>query len=188
MSDQQIKQLWRDQPVNAMPVSLEQVKADARRLNRVIAIRNATEYLAATVVVVIFSLYVAWLPYPLMRMGGILTIVAMGFVVLQLRRRASGQPLPPELVAESWLAFRRAQLTRQRDALRSAWLWYLAPMVPGIIVFRWGVETELPGGTFAHGWIPNAVVALIFVGVAVVNRFGARKLQRRIDELDRLAG
>jgi len=188
MNDQQLKQLWRDQPVADTLVSLERVKSDARRLNRVIAIRNALEYLAAAVVFASFAFCMYRLPYPVMRTGSLLIIAATVFVVLQLNRRASGQRLPSGLAGESWVVFRRVQLTRQRDALRSVWLWYLAPFVPGIVVFRWGVETELPDGPSAHGLFPNAVVALIFVGIAVMNRISARKLQRRIDELDRQAG
>ena len=188
MNDQQLKQLWRDQPVADTLVSLERVKSDARRLNRVIAIRNALEYLAAAVVFAGFAFSMYRLPYPVMRTGSLLIIVGTAFVVLQLSRRASSQRLPSGLAGESWVVLRRVQLTRQRDALRSAWLWYLAPFVPGIVVFRWGVETELPDGPFAHGLFANAVVALIFVGIAVVNRISARKLQRRIDGLDRQAG
>jgi hypothetical protein len=188
MNEQHLKQLWKEQPVAVAPDWLERVKADARRMNRGVALRNAVEYAASAFVLAGFGFYILAFPHPLMRLGSGLIIAATLFVVWQLRRRASGARLPTGAVAESWVAFRRAQLVRQRDALRSVWLWYLAPFVPGMVVFRWGVETELAAGPFAHGLVANLVIGLVFIGVAAVNLFGARKLQGRIDELDEQAG
>ena len=34
---------------------------------------------------------------------------------------------------------------------------------PGTVLFRWGVEVDLPpGGPFARGWAANLAIALIF--------------------------
>ena len=76
MNDQQLKQLWRDQPVADTLASLERVRSDARRLNRVIAIRNALEYLAAAVVFAGLAFYMYRFPYPVMRTGSLLIIAA----------------------------------------------------------------------------------------------------------------
>jgi hypothetical protein len=112
-------------------------------------------------------------------------MIATLFIAWQMERRASNQALPPASGDQSWLQFQRSQLARQRDALRSVWLWYVAPFVPGVVVFRWGVETELPlNGPFARGWLANLLIALVFLGIAGLNRYAARKLQRRIDMLD----
>jgi hypothetical protein len=104
-----------------------------------------------------------------MRLGSVLVIAGTVAVAWQRYRRASGAPLPG-------------------DALRSVWLWYVGPLVPGIIVFRWGVETELVAGApFARGWAANAVIVLVFLAVIALNLYGARKLQRRIEALEREA-
>lgn len=103
----------------------------------------------------------------------------------QLRRRASSQPQPIEAGDRPWRAFERQQLSRQRDALRLAWLWYVLPLAPGVTVFRWGVETELAASApFLKGWAVNLAIALVFVVIAATNYFAARGLQRRIDQLD----
>lgn len=60
--------------------------------------------------------------------------------------------------------------------------------MPGIAVFRWGVETALGGDApFARGGLADAVVAAVFLAVIALNRYGARKLQRRLDALERAA-
>jgi hypothetical protein len=189
MNDHDLKQLWKEQPMTPAAFSLDDLKIEARRVHRRIAIRNATEYAACAVVVCVFSFYAYRFPYSLMRIGSLLTVFATLFIAWQMKRRASGQSLPTAQGGQSWLEFQRSQLVRQRDALRSAWLWYVAPFLPGVAVFRLGVETQLPAnGPFARGWLANLFIAGVFVGIAVLNRYTARKLQRRIDELDQQAG
>jgi hypothetical protein len=178
------KTLWKEQAMTTTTISLDQVmKAQAIRANRQIKWRNGREYAACLLVLCGFAFYIVEFPQPIMRAGSVLIILATLFVAWQLRQRASARALPGAYAGESWIDFRRAQLTRQRDALRSAWLWYVAPFVPGVVVFRWGVAKELAQGPFAQGWTPNLCVAAIFVGIAILNRYAARKLQRRIDEL-----
>ena len=188
MNDDDLKHLWKEQPVTTADFSIDELKVEARRMHRRIAFRNAREYAACVVVVCVFAFYVDRFSYPSMRLGSILIMLATLFVAWQLKRRASNQAVPTTAGGQTWIQFQRLQLIRQRDALRSAWLWYVAPFVPGVVVFRWGVETELPiDGPFARGWLANLFVALVFLGIAALNRHAAGKLQRRIDELDRQA-
>ncbi len=186
MSDDDLKRLWKEQPMTTTTLSLDELKAGAKRLHRRIVLRNALEYAACAVVIAGFAFYIVRFPFPLMRAGSVLLILGTLVVAWQLGRRASGTPLPTDLGGQSWLAFRRAQLVRQRDALRSVWLWYVAPLVPGIVVFRGGVETELDASApFALGHVADGVVALVFLAVIALNAWGARRLQRRIDQIDR---
>lgn len=186
MNDDDLKRLWKEQPMIATTLPVDELKAAAKRLRRRIVFRNATEYVACVLVIASFAFYIVRFPFPLMRAGSVLIILGTLVVGWQLSRRASSQPLPGDLGAQSWLAFQRAQLVRQRDALRSVWLWYVAPLVPGLVVFRWGVETELGAGApFARGHLADGVVALVFLAVIALNAWGARKLQQRIAALDR---
>jgi hypothetical protein len=186
MKDDDLKQLWKDQSMTTATLSLEQVKVKAKRLHRRIAFRNAREYVGCGIVTCAFSLYLYRFPGLLMRTGCMLTILATLFIAWQMKRRASNQVLPSASGEQSWLDFQRAQLIRQRDALHSAWLWYVAPFLPGVIVFRWGVETELSqNAPFVRGWLANLLIALVFLGVAALNRYAARKLQQHIDTLER---
>lgn len=189
MNDDELKRLWQQQPVSVAAPALDVVKAEALRLDGRVRVRNAVEYAACVLVFGVFSFYLFVFTSPLMRLGSALTLVAIVFVAWQLHRRASSQALPQAAGEQAWLPFQRAQLVRQRDALRSVWRWYLAPFLPGLVVFRWGVERDLPAAAaIVPGLWANAIIALILVGVLALNLYGAHRLQQRIDALDRLAG
>jgi hypothetical protein len=90
---------------------------------------------------------------------------------------------------DALVASYRAQLIRQRDALRSVGAWYLAPFAPGMALLmlgRWFAfrPADRPIG-LDHMIIllSSAIVALGFFVVWLLNQRGADWLQRRIDEL-----
>ena len=185
MNDDELKMLWKRQPTPDVRYSIDELRRASKRFQRRVAFRNATEYLACLVVVAVFAMYLVKFPFPLMRAGSVLIILGTLWVAHQLRARASGRPVPGDMGDRSWVDFHREQVLRQRDALRAVWLWYVAPFVPGMVVFRWGVETELDAGApFARGWAANLAIAGVLLLVVAFNRFAARRLQRRIDELD----
>jgi Flp pilus assembly protein TadB len=189
MNEKLTKDLWQSQPASTVALSEQELRRQADQFQRAIRHRNAGEYAAAMLVVPIFAFYLWAFPYFLMQLGSVMTIVACLFVVLQLRRRATRQALPSDQGALPCLAFHRAELVRQRDALRSVWRWYVAPFVPGMIVFRWGVETQLPPDMpFGRGMLVNVGIVLVLAAVVLLNLYAARKLQRQIDRLDASAG
>jgi hypothetical protein len=188
MNDQDLKKLWKDQSAPSVTLSADELRKEARGFQRRIGLRNLREYLAALFVLAAFARYFWVFPFPLMRIGSGLTILGTLVIMDQLRRRASRRPMPGENVGIPCLEFHRSELVRQRDALRSVWLWYIAPLVPGLVVFRLGVETELSAsGPFFQGLLPNLVLVAILLCVAGLNFLVARLLQRRIDALDRVA-
>lgn len=88
------------------------------------------------------------------------------------------------------LAYHRAQLVRQRDALASVRLWYLAPLVPGTLLMMLAPAIEVgPRLLLRLGW--DEALALmfpivIFILIDCMNRRAAGKLQDIIDDLDRI--
>lgn len=190
MNEDDIKNLWRSAPAagSAEPLQEAELAKRARRFQNRIARRNFLEYAAALLVCTGFGFYLWEFPAPLMRAGSLLSILGTLVVVWQLHRRASSRPLP---AAESSLPsrdFHRAELVRQRDALRSVWLWYVGPLVPGMVVFRLGVNANPdPTLPFARGWAAEGVIACIILGVILLNLYGAHKLQRQIDQLDQIS-
>ncbi len=186
MNDDDTKQLWKSQPAATLALSDQDLLQYASKFQRTIRRRNIGEYAAAVLVVLVFAFYMWTFPTMLMQIGSGMTILACIFAVVQLHRRASAQALPGANAAMPTLAFHRQELVRQRDALRSVWAWYVAPFIPGVIVFRWGVETELGADApFARGALANTIIAGVFVIAVLVNFYAARKLQRQIDKLDR---
>ena len=91
--------------------------------------------------------------------------------------------MPFDATYNTCLDFYRSELVRQRDLLRSIWLWYIGPFVTGFIVFGWGTADMSPDRPQGGWWnaVPMAVIFLVVMGL---NWRAARKLQRQVDELD----
>lgn len=186
MNNDPLKQLWQSQPAATAVFSEPELARRARRLQRGIGRRNLRETLAGLLVIAGFAYYLWKFPFPLMRLGSALLILGVLVLLWQLQRRASRQ-LPPEAAGLSCRDFHRAALLRQRDALRSVWLWYIGPMLPGIVVFRWGVKTELDASApFAQGTGADLLIGAVLLAVVYLNRRAAKRLQAEVDVLDRL--
>jgi hypothetical protein len=90
------------------------------------------------------------------------------------------------------IEFHRRELMRQRDAARSVGLWYIAPVIPGAVMMTLGryFQFHAPGRTIAADHqiiiLCTFIVALVFAVVWLLNVWAAERLQRRIDELDKL--
>ncbi|MEO8113051.1 MAG: hypothetical protein ABI655_01635 [Phenylobacterium sp.] len=177
-----LKALWRDQQTEMQPMSLELIHA--RGFQSGIKRRNLIEDVASVIVVAAFSWYVFALPSPVLKLASVLVIAGVLVVVRQLHRRGSALPLPPGASAADSLAFHRAQLVRQRDAVRTVWLWYLAPLVPGMALFQLGIILGPPKAPLAAALISVALTLAAFALVLILNRRAARRLQRAIDDLD----
>ena len=68
---------------------------------------------------------------------------------------------------------------RHREALRSMARWSIAPLIPGLIIFRWGM-TEIEGSI---NWVANVMIVVILVAVYLLNIYAANALKRQIDAL-----
>ncbi|MEH0168454.1 hypothetical protein [Roseateles microcysteis] len=182
-SEDKVSDLWKSQPLQPMqPVPPAEIQQRASAFQQRIRKRNRREYIAGTLVVPVFLAY-AWIfPYWVTKVGALLTVLGTIVVMWQLHRRASSRELP-EALGASHVAFHRAELVRQRDAVRDVWLWYIGPIVPGFVVFMWGRQAELN----VHHPVAYLIAALLMIAIAVVNRFAARRFQRQIDELDALS-
>ena len=186
-----LRSLWQTMPVETVSVSMEEMRVKAQAFQKRIRRRNFIEY-AATVVVVIVLGWYATLPSRaglLWPASNGLIIAGMLIVALNLHRKARAIAPPVDASAESLIDFQRAELTRQRDALRTVWLWYILPVIPGIILWFIAIGID---GTARHPEraltaLSGAaiVVVLVFVIIILMNLLGAARLQRMIDDLDR---
>lgn len=173
-------------------MSLADVHLHAQKFQSRIRNRNMIEYVAAGSVVAFFVWMIATVPEPIVQVGAGLIVLGALYVcwkLYQLGRAATRSEM--ERGAQSWVAFHRAELVRQREALRTVWSWYLAPFVPGMVVFLAGVSfTEanpapLPArlGVFMAGL---GLMAAVFAVIWLLNAVAAKKLDADIAALDRL--
>lgn len=180
--DDDARCLWRGQALPPLqPLPPEELAQQATRLQRSVSRRNRRETVVAVLIAPVFLFYAWVFPHWLTKLGALLCVAGLGVLLWQLHRRAAARPLP-EVLAGSLLSFHRSELARQRDALRSAWLWYAAPLVPGMVLFLCGRQIE--NGVWQPGVF--AFVALVTGGVVLLNLYAAHKLQGQIDKLDQL--
>jgi hypothetical protein len=184
-----IKQAWQAEVEPTAPASPQQARQDAERFARRIRRRNAIEYGAALLVLVIFSAYALFLPSPAARVGAAMILVGNLVVAWQLRRRASALPLPgAEAGMQPVLVHQRAQLARQRDALASIFAWYLLPFLPGLVVMMLAPAFDRGPAALAglgwRYWLSVAAVPAILGLIWWLNRKAATRLARQVETID----
>jgi hypothetical protein len=186
-----IRSLWQSMPTTPVIISPEEMRAKARTFERRIRRRNATEYIASACVVAIFGWY-ATFPEPatpLWPIANLMIIAGTLVVVWNLHRLARARNAQNATSFGALIDFHRAELVRQRDALKTVWLWYIMPVAPGVIAWFIAMSVGMPHrdpARIAIGVGGTAlVVVLVFGGIILLNLLGAAHLQRQIDDLDR---
>jgi hypothetical protein len=182
-----LKSLWMHQDVSRAPLSLDQLRKRAGLLEKKIRQRNMLEYVAVAIVVLVFAGYAIFLSDPIVKLGSVMIIVGVLYVAWQLNRRASPGKVDPGATAATAIAFRRAELHRQHQALSKIWLWYLGPMLPGLVVFILGPALLQPPQSWNVVLSALGVCGAVFGGVWWLNWRAARQLRRAIEDLDALA-
>lgn len=176
MANEDPLRVWQEQPVEGAAPPLEEIRRRAGKFESRIRNRNRREYIGAAVVLAAFTFYFFWFSDLLVRVGSVLIIAGTIYVVRQLYRRSTPAAMPAEFGLTASVEFYRSELVRQRDLLQSVWKWYLAPFVPGMVMFSRGKIPFLTSNTIVFGL------------VWWMNRRGAGRLTRQIEELDRLGG
>lgn len=195
MSKQQqhsdIQSLWQSVETTPITMSAEEMRARAVAFERKVRRRNMTEYIASAFIIAGFAWYATWPEpaTPLWLVANILIIIGALVVVWNLHRLAHAATPPPDASAASLTDFQRAQLVRQRDALRTVWRWYLLPFAPGGILWFaaiwFGRKPNADTLALAIGLGLAALVsATVTAGIILLNLRGAAQLQRQIDEIE----
>jgi hypothetical protein len=91
-----------------------------------------------------------------------------------------GLPLPAlDAPTFEHIAHHRAEMLRQHKLLANAWLWYVAPFVPGMAVMLAAMGRVDPTQTM----MASIVCVLVFLAIALLNRRAARNLGRAATSL-----
>jgi hypothetical protein len=184
----QLQSAWQSQPVEPRRISLDEVRALATTFQRRIWRRNAREYVASAIVVIVFGVVALWVPEAVLRVGFGLLALGAAAVGLQLFWRGGSRPLPTfDGSVRQTMLFHRDELTRQRALLRTVWWWYLGPWLPGMVVvlgWRLGRAMRSEHESVVPTLLAISVVVAVFVFVGWLNAFAAKKLQVRIEALD----
>ncbi|BDI61111.1 hypothetical protein [Qipengyuania nanhaisediminis] len=162
---------------------------EADSFARRVRVRNAIEYAAAGLVVLLFgAASIAAFVIGEALIGVSLVLIVLGTFVLtwNLRQRASNIA---RRVEEPCALYIRRQYRRQYDALRRVPAWYIGPLLPGTAMFYAVVTYKVARvsdlGTALAGLTgPAAVTFGLFAAVALANVLAARALKRKLDQLE----
>jgi hypothetical protein len=174
------RNLWQGQEVEKVMLTVDEVRLRAARFERRIHKRNVREYAAGVLVIALFTLQL-WRAHGWRLTPTALLIAGTIYVMFQLHRRGSVRPLPADVGIHASIEFHRVELERQRDALQAVWHWYLLPFAPGLAAGL--VMTGIDHGFNALLIRMGVFFALVFVGIWALNNRGARRLDRKIQEL-----
>jgi len=184
------KTLWKGQDMAPQTLTPDTLESRSRRLDNRIRNRNRFEYLAGGIVIIASLLLGGWLllggpvGQPDLMVGGGFVALALGALVsmIQLRRKTGGTTLPDG--AQSSVNSYRAELVRQRDALRSVFSWYIAPFLPGFLLI-YGASLLDPSAILWAVLLPAAITVAFLVWVVWANRRAAACIDQEIVALDR---
>ena len=159
------------------PLTLDTVHERARHFQRMIWWRNARESVvgcallgvnANTLARLSFDAPALWVP-PALAFAGIT-------VVLYALHAKAGSRRVPEGDARTVLRFHQGEIERQRDMLHLVPYWYLLPLAPNLVagaIVKWNAIAT-PAAL--------AIMALVFYGIARLNKAGARWLDRQLEQ------
>jgi hypothetical protein len=192
MSLEDLGSLWRNQPTSALPpLTTDALRERSARMAKGVKRRNLREAIAGSLGIAAVSWFgVFSSPNVLSRVGCAMLVVGQVFVLAVLWRRGQPRPAPPVTASTAeHLAHCRAELVRERDLLGSVWVWYIAPIVPGLLVWLAGLMIAVsPHAPAAWTWsttlITVACGAGTFALIGRANRRASKRLAREIDALD----
>jgi hypothetical protein len=179
------QKLWLGQPVEGVKISMEEIRRRAGKFERRIWRRNLREYVASLIAAGLFGYFLITAHDWLQRITFGLFIVAMLWIVAALHRNGSAKRLPEGVDTLTGLRFYRSELERQYGVVKSVWWWYLAPMVPGFVVYTIGYAVKFPRpAAWAGLALMDLIVAGLFYVVWKMNMKAARCLERMIHDLN----
>ncbi len=182
---------WTESAQDAVFTEPTEVLLKADRFDQTVRRRNIREY-AAGVSGVVLSLaiagFFAWIG-KFTHVAAVL-ILGVGFLVVMrnLHHRASRLE---RLIEEPCIDHLRRQYLHQAEALGSVGSWYIGPLVPGFLAMQlaifWDVAQDRgwEEALADKGWAFAIGVAFL-VGIIALNRWAARRLMRKVEELDAL--
>lgn len=161
----------------------------ADRFERQVRMRNAIEYAACVLVVLLFgggAIATLIAGETMIALSLLLVVAGTIIVARNLHRRASNLA---RIAEDPCLDHLRRQYRRQYDALRSVPVWYIGPLLPGVIllyaVITYKVARVSDAASALAGLAGPAAVTFGLFGVVIVaNILAARAIRRKLDELD----
>jgi len=170
--------LWKNQASEEIDMNVS-IAERADKFQTQLTNLRTREHLASMVVLAVFATYFFMANHPIVQAGCALITLGVLYSMWHLEQRLRHARGAAFGLGESCIAFHRQSLINHRDTLRSVWRWSILPLLPGMVLFRYGVAME--AGSI--DWWPNVIIMVILVAVYALNCYAARRLQQDIDTL-----
>jgi hypothetical protein len=187
-----IKAIWQNQTMEEHEmITLSEIRARADSFKTRVGWRNLALYVYSIANIAITAWMLSSGKNKLYEMPALLLVAAHLFVIWQLWWRTSMRTMPVDLIGRAALDYLRHQLERQRDALSNAWLWYIAPFMPGLVWELWLRVTLHPAtvpSVADHALVLFLVLSALFFWTSVGFAFSwaAARLDVRLERLNTL--
>jgi hypothetical protein len=184
-----VQTLWQTQPLEARPLSIDDVRRRARALDAKVRRQDAIMILSAIVNTGAFVAVMWYLPQ--LRIVAAIIIATVIVIVSQYRRRRPSRQAIDYLTSDSsnpCADFYRTALVRKRDMARQLWTWFMPPAILGQAALIIGFVIAPPN-------VPRRLVLMalpfwILIDVVIFGfgwrnaRREAKKMERELDALD----
>lgn len=182
-----IVNLWTAQQAGARPPSVTELAERAGRFRNRMRVSNLLEYAFGALGILFFGNIAIKASDWGVRIASLMIIAGVCIVIRNLWRRRPADD--PAALARDARTHYRQLLVARRDALASVGRWYIAPFIPGMVVFVPAsvlaqAETVPLSTALLNGGIGSAVITLVFGLVLWLNRAAARILTMEIATLD----
>ncbi len=179
--EDELRNLWQDQPVEPVKMSIEDIRRKAQAFETKVGRGYRIAWVILIFCLIGYASFFFIFTNPVQRAGSCLTVAGYLVGAYQLRKRGPARRVP-ENPAEATCAAYRGELERQREFHLSVFSRLLV-FVPGPVVFIMGfVGADL--GTGQAIALATALVLPVFLLGVPLSRREARKLQGEIAALD----
>lgn len=186
--DDFLSDIWKEQNMHAQAPDTHRLRDRERQLEHCATRRNRIEYVAGGIAASILTaagLSTLWDQATLGSLvsgtGHLAVAIALLWVLARLHRRQrdarSGDPGTPIVM------HLRNRLEAERDMLRGAWAWYVAPLIPGFALIYGGIALE-PHPNWLVFWSGSFFTAAMIGWIAWLNHRAANRLDAEIARLD----
>jgi protein-S-isoprenylcysteine O-methyltransferase Ste14 len=186
MTEVELQRQWLARGAATPLVSLLSVKHRMQSLERRAQSRNALEYVGGVAGTGVFAWAIFHFSDSLVTAGVLLMLAGGLFSMWKWHEHTKvGAADEASGVVDGLTAYRK-ELERQRNARRNNWRWYIAPVLPGAVLFFVAlVRLQATPSWIGNGIAIAVAIAWIF-GVNALNERAATALQKEIDALDSL--
>ena len=177
-----IRNVWQTQPSEGANMLLEQVRKKITKFEREQRRIKIVGRIAAIIVLAVLG---SWFFFggESASIGTALVLAGFVYAWRWVGRRRAPKVLPTDCGLERSVDFYRGELARERNTQRGMWRAYLA-VLPGLVVAIAGIQHGRTAHFAQHFVTTAASVVAVCLLCWLFNLQDARRLQRRIDDLD----